>query len=443
MLRNPCAALMRALICVGALLISTAWAADASDAFTGKWNVTVTYGADTGSAVLELTEKDGKIEGSSGPLDVGGYMQLTYVGTLKGTRLTLAATGWGSATVGALDVGIKNKQLVGKGMLFGGPVTVLGVRPDNSAREPKTYDFVPKSYITTLSSRHEPVLHIYPGDSVKTTTIDASGQDGALQFVGMPGNPHTGPFFIEGAMPGDTLVVHLTRVRVNSKRAEMVCSELNANALPGWAQPKDKDKCDWNWTLDAENNIGKPTTPSTKLKNFKVPLRPMVGSIGVAPPSNQAITASDLGLHGGNLDYNRIVEGVTLHFPVFRAGALFSLGDGHAAQGDGEITGQGLEVPLAVEFKVDLIKGKRMLFPWAEDAEYFMFTGIGNSIDNAQQAATAGISDWLKDRYGLDQSDIATVLGTSIEYDIAEIVDPRPHVVAKLRKDILAQISEP
>jgi len=84
-----------------------------------------------------------------------------------------------------------------------------------------------------------------------------------------------------------------------------------------------------------------------------------------------------------------------------------------------------------------------MLFPWAEDAEYVMFTGIGNSIDNALQAATAGISDWLKDRYGLDQSDIATVLGTSIEYDIAEIVDPRPHVVAKLRKDILAQISEP
>ena len=443
MLRNGRAALMQAMFCVGLLLSSSTWSANAAPTFAGKWNVTVTLGTDTASATLELNEKDGAYEGKSGPLDVGGYMQLTYTGALKGKRLTLVSKGWESQPVGTLDVEVKNQQLVGTGKLFSIPVTLLGVRPDGSKREPKTYDFVPKSYITTLSSRNEPVLHIYPGDSVTTTTIDAMGQDGQQQWVGMPGNPHTGPFFIEGAMPGDTLVVHLTRVRVNSTRAEMVCSQLNANALPNWAQPKDKDECDWNWTLDAQSNTGRPTAPSSKLKDFKVPLRPMVGSIGVAPPFNSAVPAGDLGYHGGNLDYNRIVEGVTLYLPVFRAGALFSLGDGHAAQGAGEITGQGLEVPLAVEFKVDLIKDKRPIFPWAEDAEYVMFTGIGNSIDNALQAATAGISDWLKDRYGLDQSDIATVLGTSIEYDIAEIVDPRPHVVAKLRKDILAQIGKP
>jgi acetamidase/formamidase len=437
------------ILLLAAWIGPSAWAADSNDPFGGKWDVTVTFGANTSSATLELTEKDGKYEGNSGALDELGVWPLAYTGTLSGKRLALtpALTAGKKPSVGALVVSLKNKQLVGNGTLYGVPVTLVGVRPSEQAHEPKTHEFVPKSYVITLSGRNAPVLHINPGDSVKTTTIDAQGQDGKREWASMPGNPHTGPFFVEGAMPGDTLVVHLTSVRMNSDRASMWCRSLDSRTLPSWREPEPKVEgkpdCERDWVIDTATQTARPLMASEKLKDFSVPLRPMIGSIGVAPPWNLALPAGDLLLHGGNLDYNRIVEGATVYLPVFRAGALLSLGDGHAVQGDGEITGQGLETALAVEFKVDLIKGKAPPFPRIEDAEFYMFSGIGNSMENALQAATGNVVDWLKDTYGLEPSDIAMLLGTSIQYDIAEVVDPRPHVVAKLRKDVLAKLHKP
>jgi amidase len=165
----------------------------------------------------------------------------------------------------------------------------------------------------------------------------------------------------------------------------------------------------------------------------------MIGSIGVAPPGAQALAAGDLGFHGGNLDYNRLGTGATLHLPVFRAGALLSFGDGHALQGDGEITGQGLETSLDVTLTVELIKGRSLGQPWSEDAEFVMVSGV-DSLDGALKMATSGLARWIKERYGLDDSEIASVLGASVAYDIAEVVDPRPHVVARISKKVLAML---
>jgi amidase len=427
-------------------ICATAAAADAPD-FTGRWNVTVTFGADTSSAVLVLKQSDGRYTGSSGPLDEVGYLELTYEGAVQGKRLRLTAASEGFSklvagpkSVGTLDIGIKNGQLAGQGTLYNVPVTLSGTRPSERPSAPRTHDYVPTRYLRNLAGRSEPVLHINPGDTVRTKTLDANGLDENRQWGSMLGNPHTGPFYIDGAMPGDTLVVKLTRVRINQPRAEMVCSGLAQTVLPaGFDLTADKE-CNWIWTLDGADGFARPSSPSPKLKNFRVALRPMIGSIGVAPPWNAAISAGQLGYHGGNLDYNRITEGVTLYLPVFRAGALFSLGDGHAAQGDGEITGQGLETSMEVEFKVDLITGKKIQFPWAEDAEYVMFSGIGNQMQEALQAATAGLVDWLKDRYQLSTADIAMILGTSIQYDIAEALN-HPHVVAKLPKEVLNQLN--
>jgi amidase len=417
--------------------------------FTGRWHVTVTFGAETASTVLVLKKSEGKYIGTSGPLDEGGHLGLTYEGTVKNKRLRLIPSSEGISrlvagpkSVGVLDVGIKGGRLIGQGTLYSIPVAFSGMRPQEKPPEPRTHDYVPTRHIRNMSGRNEAVLHIYPGDSVRTKTIDATGLDENRQWASMPGNPHTGPFYVEGAMPGDTLVVQLTRLRINQPRAEMVCGGLAANVLPAGEQLTRESACDWIWRLDGGGGIARPNSPSSKLKNFQIPLRPMIGSIGVAPPWNSAISTGDLGSHGGNLDYNRITEGVTLYLPVFRAGALLSLGDAHAAQGDGEITGQGLETSMDVEFKVDLIKGKAPKFPWAEDAEYVMFSGIGNQMDQALQAATAGLVAWLKDRYQLGTGDIAMLLGTSIQYDIAEALG-HPHIVAKLRKDVVGQLQKP
>jgi acetamidase/formamidase len=122
----------------------------------------------------------------------------------------------------------------------------------------------------------------------------------------------------------------------------------------------------------------------------------MVGSIGVAPPLNMALYAGDAWIYGGNLDYNRVTSGTTLHFPVYRAGAHLFLGDGHAAQGDGEISGQGLETSLDVDFTVELVKGNAVGQLWSEDAESVMVHGFDNSLDAALQSATSGMARWLK-----------------------------------------------
>jgi acetamidase/formamidase len=285
------------------------------------------------------------------------------------------------------------------------------------------------------------VLRIVPGDRVKTQTLDNEGKDALGQRKGMPGNTLTGPFFIEGAMPGDTLVVHLERVELNRDTAQMYSGTLDQKAVQG-GYPQEPAK-DWGrtWILDRQKGTARLQKPGERLAALELPLRPMIGSIGVAPPLNQAIFAGDVGFHGGNMDYRRHTAGATLYLPVWRAGALLSLGDGHALQGDGEISGQGLETSLDVQFRVELIKRKSLGQVWSEDADYVMVSGIDNGLDSSLQMATTGMARWLKENHGLNDSEVAALLGSAIEYDIAEIVDPRPHVVARIPKKTLAMIA--
>jgi hypothetical protein len=125
-------------------------------------------------------------------------------------------------------------------------------------------------------------------------------------------------------------------------------------------------------------------------------------------------------------------------FPVYAPGALLFIGDGHAAQGDGELTGDALETSMQVEFTVGLIKGQSTQGPRAENADYLMAMGIGNSLEDALRIATTQLVNWLQKDYKLEPNEAAIVLGTSMRYDVAEVVDPLVHIVAKVRKDALA-----
>ena len=143
------------------------------------------------------------------------------------------------------------------------------------------------------------------------------------------------------------------------------------------------------------------------------------------------------------MDYNQIQEGTTLYLPVYQAGALLTVGDGHAMQADGEITGNGLETSMDVDFTVELIPNQMLNQPWAESDRYIMVSGIGGSLSDALQLATAGLSNWLKSYYRLNSAEVATVLASSIQYDVAEVADPEVHIVAKIAKDVLSQIPKP
>ena len=149
------------------------------------------------------------------------------------------------------------------------------------------------------------------------------------------------------------------------------------------------------------------------------------------------------GRFGGNMDYNRLREGVTLYLPVSQPGAMLFMGDGHAAQGDGELTGNALETSMDIEFTVDVIPGKGASMPRAEDDEFLMAMGIAGSLTEAFQIATTEMARWLEERHKLKAKEVASVLGMAMLYDIAEVVDPYVNVVARVPKEMLAPIPEP
>ena len=405
----------------------------------GEWDVVASSSHGTAAARLVLSIDGETISGTSGPLDANRYWPLDVSGTKGADATTLAFTS-GGEPVGGLRVSVDGDRLEGTGTLYGTAVHLSGTRPRGTPGPGRTHRFRPLEYQLHFSSRIPAVLTIAPGDTIVTSTVDNEGKDSGGVWRAMPGNALTGPFYVEGAMPGDTLVVRLIRIEPNRATAHMYGGQLNSRAIPsGYAQTRDP-AANREWLLDLERGLARPENPGERLRGFTVPLRPMIGSIGVAPPQNQALSAGDIGFHGGNLDYNRLTAGTTLYLPVFQAGALLSLGDGHAAQGDGEISGQGLETSMDVTFAVDLIKGHALPQPWAEDERSVMISGIENSLDEALRMATASAALWLKHRYGMTDSEIATFLGAAVSYDVASIVSGRPHVVARIEKSALEML---
>ncbi len=305
----------------------------------------------------------------------------------------------------------------------------------------KTHHFQPNQFYTTIGS-HEPVLHIDPGDRVVTTTVDASGRDATGTQVTPDGNPMTGPFFVNGAEPGDTLVVHLERITPNRAQGWsswwLASSVVDAWFVPELALP-DKTES-WElaaWDIDTAAWTATLRTPETRLGRLCLPLAPMLGCFGVAPADGQSISTGTSGPYGGNMDYRGFVAGVTVYFPVFTPGALFFLGDGHAVQGDGEIAGTGIEVSMDVEFRVELIKNKPIYWPRGENQETIFTTGNARPLDQALQHATTEMIRWLKDSYGLDALSAGLLMGQTVAYEVGNVFDPAYTIVCKMPKNFL------
>jgi acetamidase/formamidase len=295
--------------------------------------------------------------------------------------------------------------------------------------------FKPTRFWNAIGSG-EPVLRIADGDSVITTTLDAWGYDGEGQKPGERPNPMTGPFFIEGAAPGDTLAVEIVRMTPN-RTTGWTFSVLASNVVdPDFvASLPERRKADW--TIDAAGGTVRLMDPPTSLRDWSAPLAPMLGCFGVAPALGQAISTATSGPYGGNMDYRGFGPGVTVCFPVFRAGALFYLGDGHACQGDGEIVGTGIETSFEVEFRVRLLKGKTIAWPRGENDEVIFTVGNARPLDQALQHATSEMMRWLRADYGLDATAASHLLGQRVRYDVANVFNPAYSVVCRLAKSAL------
>lgn len=301
------------------------------------------------------------------------------------------------------------------------------------------HNFTPTHYFTTIGS-HPPVLRIADGDTVVTTTVDARGGDAAGNRITQPGNPMTGPFYVEGAEPGDTLVVKLEKLRPN-RPTGWTARVVAANVVdPGYVTSMPNVERGTNAIWSVDNNAGTATLidpADTKLGKFTLPLAPMVGCFGVAPANGQAISTATSAEHGGNMDYRGFVEGVTVYFPVAAEGALFHIGDGHAIQGDGEIVGTGIEISFDVQFTVQVQKGKKITWPRGENSDYIFTVGNARPLDQCVQHATTEMIRWLESDYGLEPVAAHILLGQAVEYDLGNIFDPAFTMVCKVPKRVL------
>lgn len=275
-----------------------------------------------------------------------------------------------------------------------------------------------------------PVLRVAPGESVEFEVFEASGgqlsPQSVVEDVGRMDfgkvNPVTGPVFIDGAEPGDVLKVTLLSFKPSGWG-------WTAN-IPGFGLLADEFKAPalHLWSYDAAT-----LAPAFFGRWAKVPLKPFTGTIGVAP--------AEPGLHsivpprrvGGNMDVRDIAAGTELYLPVEVAGALFSVGDTHAAQGDGEVCGTAIESPMSVALKFDLVKATPLAFPrfttpgpvtrHLDGKGYEVTTGIGPDLMEGARAAVRAMVELLSKRYGVPPVEAYMLCSVCGDLRVSEIVD--------------------
>ncbi len=282
-----------------------------------------------------------------------------------------------------------------------------------------------------------PVLEVAPGDVVEFEVVDASGGQlsarstvadvAALDFAKV--NPVTGPVYVDGAEPGDALKVTLL---------EFAPSGWGWTAsIPGFGLLADQftEPALHVWSYDAASLL-----PAAYGPGGRVPLKPFAGTIGVAPAEAGLQSIVPPRRVGGNMDIRDLSRGVELYLPIEVPGALFSVGDTHAAQGDGEVCGTAIESPMRVAIKFDLVKGANLAFPrfdtsgpvsrHLDDQGYHVTTGIGPDLMQATRDAVSGMIDLLAARRGLQPVDAYMLCSVCADLRISEVVDQPNWVVS-------------
>jgi acetamidase/formamidase len=288
-----------------------------------------------------------------------------------------------------------------------------------------------------------PRQRIKPGTRIVTWTEDCF--DGVVKTsadlpskVMTPGhdNPQTGPFYVEGAEPGDTLAVHL--LKVEPARAYAVSSfSPGFGALVGNNETAmlgaDFPEMTWRYDVDAKRNVARARSHDGK-RAWEVPLAPFLGCFGVAPAGGEVRTTLVPGNFGGNMDCPEVRAGNTVFLGVNVPGALLSFGDGHYAMGDGEIMGAAIEGAMNVEVYVELIKKTATPIPRIENADEVMFVGSGRPLEDAARVAFKAMVNWVRAKSGLGEMDAYQFVSQNVKAPIIQLVDPEYTMIVKLEK---------
>jgi amidase len=292
-----------------------------------------------------------------------------------------------------------------------------------------------------------PVATVNSGDTIETNTVDSDGK--AIIAAGYKAsgfNALTGPFYVKGAEPGDTLAIRFLSMDVDGEEGfgdidPSFGGAINSNPytpMLGSQIPKRS----WTYPIDKATNTA---LFRAKDSNFsvKIPLHPFMGCVGVAPAGGEARSSIVPAEFGGNMDASEASVGNTLYLPVNVSGALLFLGDGHAAMGDGEIAGTAIEVSTRVRFQVNVVKHKTIQWPRFENQDYIMAAGIYRPLDDALRISFTELVHWIHEDYNLSDLDAYELLSKTAEIHVAEMVDPNYVVIAKINRRFLPHAVKP
>jgi acetamidase/formamidase len=295
-----------------------------------------------------------------------------------------------------------------------------------------------------------PIARIAPGTVLELFTEDCfAGRvrgigDLVSNVVEFPFvNPQTGPFYVEGAEPGDTLAVHFVSIEPARDWAVSTTvplfGALTSTHLTATLQDPLPEVV-WIWQLDRAARLCRF---EARFGDYTVdlPMSPMHGTVGVAPANLEVRSALVPDAHGGNMDTPEMRAGVTCYLGVNVPGALLSLGDGHARQGEGETCGVALECAMDTAVIVDLVKGRSCAWPRLESDTYVMTTGSARPLEDAFRIAQVELVQWLRGEYGLDLLDAYQLVSQAVESPLANVVDTNYTAVAKIRKEWLPGVA--
>lgn len=291
-----------------------------------------------------------------------------------------------------------------------------------------------------------PVMRVEPGTVLRLWSDDAfcgalrsatdlSSEKVDLRYV----NPQTGPFWVEGAEPGDTLALHLVSLEpardFGASAAIPFFGGLTGTDRTATLQDALPDTT-WIYHLDrAKGTVAFEARHSDHV--IELPLAPMLGTVGVAPPGGEVRSSLVPERFGGNMDTPQMRAGTTCYLGVNVEGALFSLGDGHYRQGEGEACGTAVEGAMTTTVIVELIKGGAPVWPHLEDDDHWMTIGSSRPLEDAWRIGQVELVRWFEQLYGLHPMDAYQLLSQITEVPIANVVDANYSVAVKARKALL------
>ncbi len=306
--------------------------------------------------------------------------------------------------------------------------TASGAGPDRRASPGPRYSLSAEHTHNRFSRTIPPALRVPAGAVVEVFTKEAtdgqltpeSGPEALATLDFDPIHPLTGPVYVEGAEPGDVLAVTLLEIELGDWGWAAV--------VPGFGFLADSFPQPWlrTWRFAGSKESVEFA------EGIELPLRPFPGVMGVAPPTDSLLTTIPPRANGGNMDNQNLEVGTTVYFPVFVEGALFSIGDTHAVQGDGEVSGTAIEAPMRIVYQVEVVEGGRKIpEPQYETDDYYAVTAFATTLDEAARKATAYMIDYLVEARGLERTEAYVLCSLAGDLKISEVVDV-PHVLVSM-----------